>query len=118
MSAERLKGNTSFTQIRKDEVWLSNEQDKVYPLNLVKYQAEQKQLKTTVKEIENLSKLPAASELNVTALPQDAHKYDEDKNKADRFQQWLKDKRTDVWLGEAVNVVDDMISQKNLVYNK
>ena len=45
-------------------------------------------------------------------------KYDDDKNKADRFQQWLKDKKTDVWLNEAVNVVDDMISQKNLVYNK
>ncbi|MBS1660928.1 MAG: hypothetical protein JST68_07735, partial [Bacteroidetes bacterium] len=44
--------------------------------------------------------------------------YDEDKQKADRFQQWLKDKRSDAWLGETVNVLDDMISQKNMVYNK
>jgi carboxyl-terminal processing protease len=118
MSSERMKGNTSFGQIRKDEEWLSSIQDKVYSLNLAKYQEEQKQIKTTVKQLETLSKLPTASALNVAALPQDVHKYDDDKSKADRFQAWLKDKRTDVWLNEAVNVVDDMISQKNLVYNK
>jgi carboxyl-terminal processing protease len=118
MSTERMKSNPSFGQIRKDEEWLSSIQDKVYPLNLAKYQDEQKQVKTTVKQLETLSKLQTGSELNVGALPQDAHKYDDDKNKADRFQQWLKDKKTDVWLNEAVNVVDDMIAQKNLVYNK
>lgn len=118
MSTERLKGNTSFGAIRKDEEWLSSIQDKVYSLNLAKYQDEQKHIKSTVKELETLSKLPTSSELNVNALPQDVHKYDDDKNKADRFQAWLKDKRTDVWLNEAVNVVDDMIAQKNLVYNK
>ena len=118
LSAQRMKGNTSFGLIRQDEEWLSSIQDKVYPLSLAKYRDEQKQVKATVKQIENLSKLPAGSELNVGALPQDVHKYDDDKNKADRFQAWLKDKRTDVWLGETVNVLDDMIAQKNLVYNK
>ncbi len=56
--------------------------------------------------------------MDVRALPEDAHKYDGDKDKADRFQQWLKSLRTDIWLGESVNVVDDMVSQKSLVYNK
>jgi carboxyl-terminal processing protease len=118
LSADRMKTNNSFSQIRQDEQWLSSIQDKVYPLNLTKYRDEQKQLKSTVKQIETLSKLPSGSELNVAALPQDQHKYDDDKNKADRFQQWLKDRKSDVWLGEAVNVVDDMISEKNVVYNR
>jgi carboxyl-terminal processing protease len=118
LSSDRLKNNSSFGLIRQDEEWLSSIQDKVYPLSLAKYRDEQKQIKATVKQIENLSKLPAGSELNVAALPQDVHKYDDDKNKADRFQTWLKDKKTDVWLGETVNVLDDMIAEKNLVYNK
>lgn len=118
LSADRMKRDSSFSKIRHDEEWLSSIQDKVYPLSLAKYREEQKQLKATVKQIEMLSKLPAGSELNVGALPQDLHKYDEDKNKADRFQQWLKDRKSDVWLGEAVNVVDDMISEKALVYNR
>ena len=118
MATDRLKGNNSFSLIRQDEEWLSSIQDKVYPLNLIKYREEQKKVKETVKQIENLSKLPAGSELNVQAMPQDVHKYDDDKNKADRFNQWLKDRRSDVWLGETVNVLDDMIAEKNLVYNR
>ncbi|HEY4285991.1 MAG TPA: carboxy terminal-processing peptidase [Puia sp.] len=118
MSNERLKNNSAFNLIRQDEEWLNKEKDKVYPLNVQKYRDEQKQLKSTYKQIENLSKLTTTSELNVQSLPQDAHKYDDDKSKADRFQQWLKDRKTDLWLGETVNVLDDMITQKNLVYNK
>lgn len=118
MSSSRLKNNQAFSQIRTDADWLGKEQDKIFPLNLQKFRDEQKKIKATYKEIETLSKLPKEGELNVLALPQDAHKYDNDKDKADRFQQWLKDKKTDIYLGEAVNVLDDMISQKNLVYNK
>ena len=118
LSNDRMKNHTTFNLIRQDEEWLSSIQDKVYPLSLKKYQDEQKKVKETVKQLQNLSKLPAGSELNVQALPQDVHKYDDDKNKADRFQAWLKDKKSDLWLGEAVNVMDDMIAQKNLVYNK
>ncbi|HWK07146.1 MAG TPA: carboxy terminal-processing peptidase [Puia sp.] len=118
MSNERLKNNSAFNLIRSDAEWLSKEMDKVYPLNLQKYREEQKQIKATNKQIETLSKLSASSELNVVSLPQDANKYDGDKDKATRFQQWLKDKKTDIYLGEAVNVLDDMIAQKNLVYNK
>ena len=118
MSNERLKNNNAFNLIRSDAEWLSKENDKVFPLNLKKYQDEQKQIKATIKQVETLSKLPATNELSVQSLPQDAHKYDDDKDKAERFQQWLKDKRTDIYLGEAVNVLDNMIAQKNLVYNK
>ena len=118
MSSERLKNNSAFNLIRQDEEWLNKEKDKVYPLNVQKYRDEQKQLKSTYKQIETLSKLTTGNELNVQALPQDAHKYDDDKNKGDRFQQWLKDRKTDLWLGETVNVLDDMITSKNLVYNK
>ncbi len=65
MSAERMKGNNSFSLIRQDEEWLSSIQDKVYPLSLTKYRDEQKQVKATVKQIETLSKLPAGNELTV-----------------------------------------------------
>jgi carboxyl-terminal processing protease len=56
--------------------------------------------------------------MNVLSLPQDAGKYDGDKDKAERFQQWLKSLKTNIYLGEAVNVVGDMVAQKNMVYNK
>jgi carboxyl-terminal processing protease len=116
MSNERMKTNSAFSQIHDDAEWLNKESDKVYSLNIDKYRAEKKQINSTYKQIETLSKLP--KEMNVLALPQDAGKYATDKDKADRFQQWLKDRRTDIWLGEAVNVLGDMVAQKSLVYNK
>jgi carboxyl-terminal processing protease len=118
LSSRRLKSDSALNQIRTDAQWLSKTEDKVFSLNLQKYRDEQKQIKATVKQIETLSKLPVASQLSVSALPEDAHKYDDDKLKAERFQSWLKERRSDVWLGETVNVLDDMIASKNLVYNK
>jgi carboxyl-terminal processing protease len=115
-SGERIKNNASFSQIRTDAEWLNKENDKVFPLNLEKYRDEQKQIKATVKRIETAQKLN--KDLDVTALQQDTSKYSSDKDKAERFQGWLKGLKTDVYLGEAVNVLDDMIANKNLVYNK
>ena len=119
MSNDRLKNNAAFNLIHSDAAWLgSKESEKTSSLNLKKYQEEEKKLTATIKQIETLGKLPAGSELNFAALPQDLAKYDTDKTKADRFRQWIKDEKADIYLGEAINVLDDMISQKNLVYNK
>ncbi len=118
LSGQRLKNNAAFALIHSNAQWLgSKESDKVTSLNLKKYQEEQLQLRATIRQVETLSKLSAANELDVQALPQDLHKYDTDKGKADRFRQWLKGERTDIYLGEAVNVLNDMITQKKLVYN-
>jgi carboxyl-terminal processing protease len=118
LSDQRLRHDSALNEIQSDAEWLSKTEDKVFSLNIRKYQEEQKEIKAKVKQIEDLSKLPAAGQLNVFSLPEDAHKYDEDKSKADRFQTWLKEKRSDLWLGETVNVLDDMIAQKSVVYNK
>ncbi len=72
MSNERLKNNSALNLIRSDAEWLSKTEDKVFSLNLQKYRDEQKQIKSTVKQIETLSKLPEASELNDEGLPEDA----------------------------------------------
>ena len=82
----------------------------------MKYKEEQKQVKAAVKHIETLSKLQVA--MNVETLPQDAGKYSNDKDKMERNKQWVESRKTDIYLKEAVNVMDDMISQKSVVYNK
>jgi carboxyl-terminal processing protease len=115
LSTERLRNNSAFNLIHTDAVWL-NKKDKVSSLNLDRYRGEQKEFRSTMKQIDTLSKLTAG--LNVEALPQDANKYAADKDKATRFQNWLKGLRTDIWLGETVNVLDDMVAQKAVVYNK
>ena len=117
-SNERIKTNTTFNQIEKDAEWLNKLNDKQYPLNLEKYKEEQKEIKATVKQIEKLSKL--TEPMKIETLPQDAGKYstEKDKDKGERYKQWVESRKTDIYLKEAVNVLDDMVSQKNLVYNK
>jgi carboxyl-terminal processing protease len=115
-SNERIKNNSAFNLIDTDAEWLNKQNDKLYPLKLDKYREEQKQIKATVKQIETLSKLP--TEMNISSLPQEANKYGEDKDKSERYKQWVKNLKTDIWLKEAVNVVDDMVTSKNMVYNK
>ncbi|HVM88143.1 MAG TPA: carboxy terminal-processing peptidase [Puia sp.] len=115
-SDDRIKNNSSFSLIRADAEWLDKQNDKKYPLNIEKYRQEQKQIKATVKQIETLSKLPKP--MSVQGLPQDADRYAGDKEKQTRYEQWLKGLGTDIYLNEAVNVGNDMIMQKNLVYNK
>jgi len=115
-SAERIKNSVSFNSIRTNAQWLSKQNDKVHTLNLKKYQDQQKQVKASVKQIDSLNKL--ATEISVEALEEDLKKYEYDAGKSDRFKQWIKNLRKDIYLDESVKVVSDMIIQNNLVYNK
>ncbi len=115
-SEQRLKNDSAFTIINRDASWLNAQNDKSHSLNIDKYREEQKKWKLAVKQIESLSKLP--NELKVETLPQDAGKFDNDKDKAERYARWMKGLQRDIWLDEAVKVVDDMVSSKSLVYNK
>jgi carboxyl-terminal processing protease len=113
-SEERLKNDSAFSIINKDAAWLNDQNDKSHSINIDKYRQEQKKWSSTVKQIETLSKLP--TELKIENLPQDAGKYDNDKDKADRYARWMKSLQKDIWLNEAVKVVDDMVASKSLVY--
>ncbi|MBC7850260.1 MAG: carboxy terminal-processing peptidase [Chitinophagaceae bacterium] len=114
-SSERIKTSNSFEVIHKNAQWIAEQNDKVVTLNLKKYLEEQKQIKASVKQIEASAKLP--TEIDVTALADDLKKFEYDNGKLERFKDWIKRLRGDIYLNEAVNVVNDMVVQKNIVYN-
>ncbi len=115
-SNQRIKNNPVFNGIKDDALWLDKQNEKQFPPSLDKYRETQKQSKAVIKQIDSLSKL--RTPMSVETLPQDENKFAGDKDKADRFKQWVDSKKTDIYLKEAVNVMDDMIAQKSLVYNK
>jgi len=112
-SEERTRTNAAFNLIRSNAQWLANQNDRQHPLSLEKYKQEQKQIRLAVQQIDSLNKL--TQPLAVESLPQDASKFQDDSAKGDRYKNWLKNLKTDIYLGEAVKVVDDMITQRNLV---
>lgn len=115
-SNSRIGSNATFNLIRENGEWLANVNDKVYTLSLKKYLAEQKEIKNRVKQIDSLSKMP--SEVEVEAIGEDLKKLSYDEGKSERFKQWIKNLRTDIYLDESVKVINDMIVQNNLVYNR
>ena len=114
-SNARINTNPSFNVIKQNAQWLSKQNDKEYTLNYKKYQEEQKEIRNRVKQIDSLNKVP--NEIDVEALGDDLKKLQYDEGKTERFKQWIKNLRSDIYLDESVKVINDMIVQNNLVYN-
>ncbi|HYC27535.1 MAG TPA: carboxy terminal-processing peptidase, partial [Chitinophagaceae bacterium] len=98
-SEQRVKTNSAFNLIRTNAEWLAKQNDRTYSLQLDKYRQEQKQIRQAVKQIDSLNKLP--QELTVETPSQDVNKYANDTGKSDRYKQWMKNLKTDIYLDEA-----------------
>ncbi len=116
LSRQRLEQDSTFRLIRQNTEWLAKENDKNYSLQLDKYRKEQKALKETVSRTEKLLKLK--NEIAVAPLASETNKWADDKTKQDRFNQWLKTLRQDIYLDQAVKVVNDVIGQQNIAKAK
>jgi carboxyl-terminal processing protease len=116
LSGDRLQSNVAFKLIKENTDWLAKQDDKDYSLQLDKYRKERKMISATIKQLESLMKLQ--DELDVKALSSEVNKWSNDKNKQDRFNNWLKNLRKDIYLDQAVKVMNDMVNQQNLVQGK
>ena len=116
LSQQRLDNDATFKLIKESTDWLAKQNDKEYSLQIDKYRKDQNLIRSTIKQIESLMKLKG--DLNVSALPNETNRWPDDKNKQERFNQWLKGLQKDIYLDQAVKVVNDMIGQQNLVKAK
>jgi len=116
LSNMRLENDPTFRLIGETTEWLSKQSEKKYSLQLDKYRKDQEKIRSSVKQLESLLKLKG--QLDVTALPAEQNRWAEDKPKQERFQQWLKSLQKDIYLDQAIKVMNDMIGQQNLVKSK
>jgi carboxyl-terminal processing protease len=116
LSNSRISNTPAFQKIKQNTEWLSKQNDKEYPLNILKFRKEQMQMKTTVREIDSLLKLP--TEIKIAYLPEDIQRHAQDTVKQERYNQWLKNISKDIYLDQAVKVVGDIRNQLNLAKGK
>ena len=109
---DRLSNNDVFKTIKENSEWLEKQNNKDQSLQLEKYRQEQKAIQATVKQNEVLEKLKDS--LNVSFVPKDENMFANDKAKQERFDNWLKGLTKDIYLDQAVKVMNDMINQRNL----
>ncbi len=116
LSKQRLDNDVTFKLIKENTEWLSKQNDKEYSLQIDKYRKEQKMIRSTISQLTSLLKLQ--DQLDVTALPAETNRWAEDKAKQERFTLWLKGLQKDIYLDQAIKVMNDMIGQQNLVKDK
>ena len=112
LEQDRLSNSDVFKTIGENSEWLEKQNDKDHSLQLDKYRQEQKAIEATVKQDATLEKLKDS--LDVSFLPKDKNMFADDKAKQERFDNWLKGLTKDIYLDQAVKVMNDMISQRNL----
>ena len=57
--------------------------------------------------------------MQVSFLPQDKDRYESaDKDKTERYKQWLSSVSKDIYVDQAVKVINDMVTQQNLAKTK
>lgn len=113
---QQLNSDTIFKQIKNGTQLLEKNADKSYSLNIKKYRDDLKQLRATAKQLDSLTKLKI--DLNVTNAKGDVATVQGDKEKTERNKQWLKRVGSDIYIGETIKVMDNMIGQAALAKAK
>jgi carboxyl-terminal processing protease len=107
---EQINKSPLFSKIKTNIDWLSTYSDKEYSLNIVKYKEEQKQVKSTYKQLDELYKI--SKELNVNNTAADTAIIGSAKDKIEKNKQWLKRISGDIYIDETLKVIKTMIMQK------
>jgi carboxyl-terminal processing protease len=112
-AAARIANNSIFQNIDQRSRLIAKQNEKNYVLNIDKFKQEQKEMREAMKEIEKLLKLEKAMEISF--LRQDEKKYNsEDKDKSERYKQWLNNVSKDIYVDQAVKVIKDIATQQNV----
>ncbi|HEU4470035.1 MAG TPA: carboxy terminal-processing peptidase [Flavisolibacter sp.] len=113
----RIANDSVFRLIKQETDLLAKQNDKEYPLEINQFRKEQKVTREAVKRIEKLVKLDQA--MQISFLKQDQERYvSADKDKTERYKQWLNNVSKDIYVDEAVKIINDMVIQHNIAKGK
>lgn len=113
----RIANDSVFKLIKQETAILAKQDDKEYPLEINQFRKDQKITRDAVKRIESFVKTDKA--MQVSFLPQDKDRYiSADKDKTERYKQWLSNVSKDIYVDQAVKVINDMVTQQNLAKTK
>lgn len=113
----RIANDSIFRLIKTQTDILAKQDDKEYPLEINQFRKEQKVTRDAVKKIEGLVKMDQA--MQVAFLEQDKDRYvSADKDKTQRYKQWLDNISKDRYVDQAVKVINDLVTQEHLAKSK
>jgi carboxyl-terminal processing protease len=111
-SNERLTTTNVFKQIQDNTNILADNRKTARSLELNKYKTQQKEVRDISTKVRGLTQLK--DELSVANLPSDLEIINSDSLKKDRNDFWVKYLKKDIYLGETLNIINDVIQQKGM----
>lgn len=111
-SSERLTTNGVFKEIKDKTNILADNRKTARSLEIQKYKAQQKEVRDISTKVRNLTQLK--DDLSVANLSSDLEAINSDSLKKDRNDFWVKYLKKDVYLGETLNIMSDVIQQKGM----
>ena len=116
-SKKRVSENENFKLIDQNAKWISERREmKTFPLHLEKFKAEQKRIEETNKKFRviNSFKTPFVFE----PMPHEKIQMEEDDLFKEKRNRWFESMSKDVYIEEALHVLDDLKSLKTVSTDK
>lgn len=114
-SQQRISKSGVFDSIKHHAVWLSSASEKPVQLQLSEYVRNQNNTSQLIKRVRDMMRLTDSIPLRLTTMEEAGLKNSTDTTKLARNNLYLKQLSTDIYLGETVNIVHDMITMRKLV---
>ncbi|MFY0253959.1 carboxy terminal-processing peptidase [Chitinophaga sp. 30R24] len=109
-SEKRMAASPAFKLLNENLNTLKNlEKQETYSLNLQTYKSEQKTNTAALKKYDAVN--DKVKELSIINIKSDMDKLGNDSSKIARNKDWIKARTKDIYLDEAVNVMNDLIVQ-------
>lgn len=104
----KVDNDEIFKQIRNNAKWLSERNEDEVSLVLTDYKSMQQKIRSMVKQNDSLQTLK--NPLDISFMAADRERITAmDKDKGDRYNLWLKNLTTDIYINETANIMNDII---------
>lgn len=107
-----------FSVVSSNIKWLADNLEKPIELNLVKYQEQQKSIRSTITQNNGLLKLKDEMRADCTESDKEKFYNNPDKAKGERYQAWLQALKTDIYVYQSCLVAKSMIGSKVSTANR
>ena len=109
-SKARIAENPQFKLIEENAKWIdSKSNENTYSLNIDKFRAVQNSVEETAKKYKPIFEYK--NQLKFTSLPYEEEEYKKDPTLKEKRQRWHESLSKDVYVEEALNVLDDLQSK-------
>ncbi len=113
ISQKRIDQDTVFQLIRQTASYLSQQNNKLYNLQLQEYVKSQEKIRTAVKKLDSIQQ--GREYLKVRPISGEENRWSTDAPKQERFERWIKNLQKDIYIDQGVKVLKDIFKQSSQI---